>query len=241
MIKKCLNCNKEFRVPKCFENKKYCSVECYRKKGLRERRASEETKKKISESLKKYLVKNPMTISKETRDKISKTLTGRKNPEHSERMKGRIPWNKGLIGVMKPNKTSFKKGLITWNKGKKGTYSTGERSIETKLKISLARLRNSNGKKTLRTRLRATGTYENWRKSIFERDDYTCQLCKKRGDKIVAHHITHFISILNKNKIDKFEQALKCKELWDINNGITLCEKCHKLVHKGKYNEFRSL
>jgi len=26
--------------------------------------------------------------------------------------------------------------------------------------------------------------------------------------------------------------AYKCKELWDIKNGITLCKKCHKKQHQ---------
>ena len=29
-------------------------------------------------------------------------------------------------------------------------------------------------------------------------------------------------------QIKTFEQALNCAELWDINNGRTLCKECHK-------------
>jgi len=35
-------------------------------------------------------------ISATTREKIRESLLGRKNPEHSERMKGRKTWNKGI-------------------------------------------------------------------------------------------------------------------------------------------------
>lgn len=43
-------------------------------------------------------------LSKKTRNKISKTLTGRKNPEHSKRMKGRIQSKE--LRLLKSLKTS---------------------------------------------------------------------------------------------------------------------------------------
>ena len=30
------------------------------------------------------------------------------------------------------------------------------------------------------------------------------------------------------NNISTIEQALECKELWDMNNGYSICYKCHK-------------
>jgi len=58
-----------------------------------------------------------------------------------------------------------------------------------------------------------------WRKSVFERDDYACQLCgDNKGHNLNAHHIKHWA---------------KYKELrFDINNGITLCKNCHIKIHK---------
>lgn len=56
--------------------------------------------------------------------------------------------------------------------------------------------------------------YINWRKSVFERDNYTCQFCNIRGGKLEADHIIPY-------SVDK-SKAL------DINNGRTLCKSCHK-------------
>ena len=53
-----------------------------------------------------------------------------------------------------------------------------------------------------------------WRKSVFERDNYTCQICKKRGGKLHPHH--H----LPKSKFPELANS--------IHNGQTLCEDCHK-------------
>lgn len=70
----------------------------------------------------------------------------------------------------------------------------------------------------------ANPEYINWRKSVLERDSYTCQhcfrVCKKSEKGLAAHHIKSY-----KDYIDL---------RYDINNGLTLCRECHMRVH-GKY------
>lgn len=60
--------------------------------------------------------------------------------------------------------------------------------------------------------------YKDFIKEVFERDNYTCQCCgDNKGHNLNAHH-------LNSYDWDKEHRT-------DINNGITLCEKCHKEFH----------
>ena len=62
--------------------------------------------------------------------------------------------------------------------------------------------------------LRNSNSYKQWRDMVFKRDDYTCQICGKRGCKLQADHIKQF--------------AYYPELRFDTNNGRTLCEKCHK-------------
>jgi 5-methylcytosine-specific restriction endonuclease McrA len=52
-----------------------------------------------------------------------------------------------------------------------------------------------------------------WRKSVFERDNYTCQVCKQRGGYLEADHIKPWAY---------FPQLR-----FDMSNGRTLCRACH--------------
>ncbi len=73
-----------------------------------------------------------------------------------------------------------------------------------------------------------------WKKSVFKRDYYICQICKIHKRNMIVHHKKEFNIIFKENNITSLEQALLCEELWDINNGITLCKECHKKIPKSK-------
>jgi len=75
--------------------------------------------------------------------------------------------------------------------------------------------------------------YEDWRLQVFQRDNFTCQGCKKVGGVLNAHHIKQYREIIRENKIKILDDALHCLVLWDIMNGITLCENCHRKLHLG--------
>jgi 5-methylcytosine-specific restriction endonuclease McrA len=71
-----------------------------------------------------------------------------------------------------------------------------------------------------------------WICDVFTKDDYTCQKCGVRGGKLEAHHSPKLFSVIfHESGIKTVEEALEYSEFWDINNGKTLCQKCHKEEH----------
>ena len=95
-------------------------------------------------------------------------------------------------------------------------------SEETKFKQSIAQLgekgSNWQGGKTQGQRIRMTAVYRKWRIAVLKKDNYTCQVCLKRGGNLEVHHIKPFS---------------KYPELWiDINNGQAMHRICHTQVHK---------
>ncbi|MFA5617303.1 MAG: HNH endonuclease [Syntrophorhabdaceae bacterium] len=75
--------------------------------------------------------------------------------------------------------------------------------------------------------MRRSLKYIGWRNRVFERDNYTCQHCNQRGGELNAHHIEPYA----KNKKLRFE----------LSNGITLCETCHRTEHKRLRAESKQL
>jgi len=62
--------------------------------------------------------------------------------------------------------------------------------------------------------------------AVFERDNYACRDCGIKRD-LEVHHVKDFKAIKSQYSIQTIEDAVKCDELWDVNNGITLCRKDH--------------
>lgn len=81
----------------------------------------------------------------------------------------------------------------------------------------------------LNWQIRASLEYKIWQRKVLAKDNWTCQDCGKRGNgRLHAHHKKDFSKILKQYHIETLKQALSCKELWDPNNGKTLCVPCHK-------------
>jgi 5-methylcytosine-specific restriction endonuclease McrA len=84
------------------------------------------------------------------------------------------------------------------------------------------------GISTLYNLVRESIRNKKWQKLCLNRDNFTCQKCKKIGGDLEVHHIKQLALIIKENNIKTIEDAFLCYELWDINNGVTLCLTCHK-------------
>lgn len=74
-------------------------------------------------------------------------------------------------------------------------------------------------------KIRKSAKYKEWRRSVFERDNYTCVWCNQHGRDLNADHIKPFA----------FFEELR----FDINNGRTLCVPCHRKTFFG--NKYESI
>jgi len=141
------------------------------------------------------------TLSKETKDKISKAK--KRNPTRY--------WKDKKLSEETCKKMS---------KARKGTR-LGKNNPAWKGGIS-----------SYSHRLRTSAKFQEWRKAIFERDNYTCQnpncvyCCNKIGANglLHSHHVIPFAECLS---LDWEE------EIFDVDNGITHCKNFHNSLHKG--------
>jgi hypothetical protein len=142
--------------------------------------------------------------SKETKEKISKSRKGKGLHSVERKDKAKVR--------MAGNTRGFKKGMTPWNKGLVG-FMAGEKNARWAGGVSTEREKNRH---TVEMRL--------WRKSVLERDNFTCQKYGVNGGWLQVHHINNF----------SYYPELRTA----IDNGITLSEKAHKEFHQlyGRYN-----
>ena len=149
------------------------------------------------------------------------------------------PWNTGLhVWKDKPHPRGMKGKTNSKESNEKRSNALKGRKLSAEHRRKLSE--NYKGEKCrfwkggvykFRDHLRDNFEYRQWRSDVFTRDDFTCQKCFVRGGSLHAHHIKHFSKIIEDNNIQSLEEAKVCQELWNINNGITFCDICHKQEH----------
>lgn len=194
---------------------------------------SEVEKKIRSELLKGNTLNIGRVLSQETKDKIrqSQPNLGKKIP-YKPRLKarGKIPWNKGL-----PMTELAKAKLSEAKKGKKAPWMNGNQNITGSKNPNYQKTGEEHPcwreekKRPFYKSVRELYQYKNWRTKVFERDRYSCIFCKEKGIELNSdHYPKRFIDIMREYDIQTLEQARACEELWDTNNGRTLCVQCHR-------------
>lgn len=186
---------------------------------------SAEKRKAISERMKGNKLSLGRVITQEAREKIRISNIGKKHnwtDEGRQRFslakKGKPAHNKG-----KPLSEETKKKMIAHPRNTMGKFGK-DNPLWKEVKKSI-----------LSDTIRALYKYRQWRSDVFTRDNFTCVLCFASKCYVEADHYPKmFSSILKEYNITHVDQALELEQLWDINNGRTLCHGCHNKTKVGR-------
>ena len=85
------------------------------------------------------------------------------------------------------------------------------------------------GSSKLNISIRTMTENRKWMDAIKARDN-ACVRCGSRVN-LESHHIIPLAELIEKYNIKNREDARKTPELWNLENGITLCQKCHYTEH----------
>jgi 5-methylcytosine-specific restriction endonuclease McrA len=173
------------------------------------------------------------TPTEEHRRKLSESHKGIRYPD---RKRLSLEDKKKLSDAHKGNKSALgKTWTISEEKKAKINYKGNHRghihSEETRKRISKNRKGKAMGEKngvwkggcSKYYRMGYyTPAYKQWRKSVFERDNFSCRECGMKDVYLTAHHVKSFA----------YHPGLR----YDLDNGLTLCEPCHSKTdnYKGR-------
>lgn len=208
IVNQCIICRKDFEIPNWRPNAICCSRSCQISFIWKGRKHKQETKEKMRKSpiWKRLDEFKELYYSGKTCKEISKISGENENTIKTIFRK---------IG-MKMRPTTRRKGSENSCKGKPRFKTRGENNPRWK-----------NGITSLNQQIRHCIEMKNWKQKIRERDNYTCLCGQKGGNNEVDHYPKKFSQILKDNNIKSLEDAQKCDELWNLDNGRTLCLKCH--------------
>ena len=158
------------------------------------------------------------------------SIAGDKNPAKRPEVRAKMSASRRKWKPTEEHKQKIRQSMLGQHAGKENPdYIDGRTSIKTTL---------FNSKK-----------YKVWRFEVFKKDNFTCQECGQSAGNLEVHHKIEFHILLEEflseyNYLDPFDRedkkellklGLKWDNFWDIDNGKTLCKKCHTNKH-ASYN-----
>jgi hypothetical protein len=75
--------------------------------------------------------------------------------------------------------------------------------------------------------IRKCPAYNMWKQAVLKRDVPTYPKIPKN---INVHHIKKFRQILMESNVKTLDDALRCSELWDVDNGVCLTKGEHFII-----------
>jgi hypothetical protein len=132
-----------------------------------------------------------------------------------------------MKGKKRPDIKNHHVKIICLQCGKEFMVKPYRKRVAKYCSTKCSELARDEGKSSVNIRIRKSKDYIIWRTAVFVRDNYTCKNCNRKGGYLCAHHIKPF--------------ALYPELRFAIDNGLTLCERCHKQTESfGRSNIFRN-
>jgi 5-methylcytosine-specific restriction endonuclease McrA len=239
-IIKCINCGKEFYLPKCRLPKnnehRYCSSICQAKYKSK-LTISKYSKLNNINNMKDWLFQKYVIENKTFRDimkllgiKNNRLINNWLNYYNIQIRHGSEAINAGWLGQKGNKRKRLSKYIANTYLNSKIARDKLRKTMQTvdyRKKCRLPKLGennpnyNPNLSEEERNQMykdKRDDRYWYWRRKVYERDHFTCQITgiKKSGD-LVAHH-------LNSYNLDK-------ENRFNVDNGITILKEIHKLFH----------
>lgn len=241
IIKKCSYCGKEIKI-KPSHNKEfnYCCKECYSSHSLERLIIKIEKEKNID--LKEWIYQK-YVVEKISLIKISEMLkvSNRTPPRLLEyygidkNTRSQSIANQWINNEARKIETSKRAKINLNTKEARQKLSEIMKTEEYRKKQSLSKLGEKNGMYgkygilnpyfnpniSIQERMtkRNYSTYRIWRFKVYKRDNFTCQCCgDDKGHNLNAHHLNCYSDFPTQRS--------------KLENGVCLCENCHKLFHK---------
>ena len=239
---KCITCGKEFhRKPSAIKRRSgrmFCSKECSNKD--KSKVAYEKMCEKVNEDFKEFLNREYHQNKKGTHE-IALEVYGRRNMSPNilgwmERLGIETRSRSEAVSLQwvdnderRKRQSEFTKEYLSDGTPAREKLIKIMQTDEYKSKSSMAKIGSNNPmwdpNKTDEERDREKSHsrrfpgYKDFRRKVYERDNYTCQVCGDgKGGNLVAHHLNGF--------------HWDIKGRTDVDNGVTMCIMCHKEFHK---------
>jgi len=226
MLKLCLKCKKKKKLSEFYFLSGYYSSPCkecrklqikiryntYGKEIIRkyeyERARNPERKEKLKIYRMNWIINNPDKL----KESKKKTNERKKLERH---LRGLKP--SGNQKGSHIHSEASKKMISIANTG--NTYGCRKHTLEERIAKSLRSQGDKShfwqgGRTSINAKIRNSLEYKLWREAVLKRDNWTCVVCNVRGGDLEADHIKQFA----------YFPSLR----FDISNGRTLCEECHK-------------
>ncbi len=200
--------------------KKYCSRECCLKNTSIQKQSFDENKLKghipWNKGSKGIMKSNSGSFQKGTQINLGRVrldMRGENNLKWKPKIEKECSFCKKIL-FLQPNEIRNRNfcNRSCWALGTRGKESPVYKGEE-----AVGRYRN---------RVAELPEYKEWHAIILKRDNYKCVLCESK-ERLEVDHKKRFLFIVNENNLKTVEDARNCKELWDTDNGRTVCHSCH--------------